>query len=364
MNKITKTNYYSSFSLVGTPKMNDNTFKIDEVSESGWQYNQLNLALDCGEKHGFVYSSLMGGFSTTRDNVIYVHGKNDEGKDDFKNLFTVPWEDRFNEEILDTIGDACFVEVGLEVTNENNLFTKRFLSAYDAIAYVNEHLTSDMNIRVQGNLRYSLYNGRTSMQKDITSIKLSRQEPTATFTQSVLLDTDSVNPKEDVDKEAGRILVHGIVLDYIKEINGVEIKSQYPLHYDFYMDFDDAEKFKLIYKYYFDIKGDSITQVNFEGEFLSSGATIQATMDDVSDDMKAQIKMGLFTEEEVLTLYATSGPSERRCVLMRPRVPKDTKEPQVYPDRYKASDLDVFNDVQIPTAEPIVEDDFDIDDLF
>lgn len=49
MNKITKTNYYNSFSLVGTPKMNDNTFKIDEISESGWQYNQLNLALDCGE---------------------------------------------------------------------------------------------------------------------------------------------------------------------------------------------------------------------------------------------------------------------------------------------------------------------------
>ena len=43
---IKKTNWVSNFNLVGRAKINDNTFKIQEVSESGWEYNNLNLGVD------------------------------------------------------------------------------------------------------------------------------------------------------------------------------------------------------------------------------------------------------------------------------------------------------------------------------
>ena len=59
---IAKSDWASSFSLIGEAKVNDYTYKIDAKSEkSSWIYNSLNLGVDCGEKHGTVYVELMGG---------------------------------------------------------------------------------------------------------------------------------------------------------------------------------------------------------------------------------------------------------------------------------------------------------------
>ena len=82
--KIKKTNWNSTFKLIGRAKIFDNSFKIDEVSQSGWQYNNLNLGVDCGEKYGNVYANLMGGFSQKQKGVIYVHGKKEDGSDDWR----------------------------------------------------------------------------------------------------------------------------------------------------------------------------------------------------------------------------------------------------------------------------------------
>ena len=174
--KIKKTNWISTFRLIGKAKIYDNSFKIDEVSQNGWQYNNLNLGVDCGEKYGNVYANLMGGFSQNNKGVIYVHGKKDDGTDDWDNSFTVDWDDRNDDEILDSVGEMCFIKVGLETTEKGNTYTQKFLSAYDAIAYVHEHLENDTVINVQGNMRYSYYKDGVNMQRNITSIFLSKAD--------------------------------------------------------------------------------------------------------------------------------------------------------------------------------------------
>ena len=79
---LAKSNGWTSvFNLVGEVKLNDYTFKLDEKSEkSDWVYNALNLGVDCGEKHGTVYAELMGGYGSERQNAVYVHGKDENGK--------------------------------------------------------------------------------------------------------------------------------------------------------------------------------------------------------------------------------------------------------------------------------------------
>ena len=53
---IVKKDWVSNFTLIGVPKINEYTFKINEESEkSAWIYNSLNLGVDCGEKFGTVY---------------------------------------------------------------------------------------------------------------------------------------------------------------------------------------------------------------------------------------------------------------------------------------------------------------------
>lgn len=372
---IKKTNWVSNFNLIGRAKIGDNTFKIDEVSESGWDYNSLNLGVDCGEKCGVVYANMMGGFSQKNPNKIYVHGKKEDGKDDWENSFSIHWKDRFNDELLDTIGDSCFIIVGLEYTDSDKIFRQKFLSAYDAINYVKEHLENDDIINVRGNLKYNFYNQNVNMQREIQSIYLSKAEPKdfrATFRQSVLLDKESLNPKEDVDVEQGRAKVHTRVLDYVKELNGVEIKSNYPMNFDFDFDFDDKEKFSAFYKAIFKVSKD-ITQVNFEGEFINSGAVVQATAEDINDDLKELIAIGLYTEEEVLNKYASHN-NERRNVLVKPILRKEgngettTVVTQIFKERYTEKELDISeitaNSVSADDLSELMNSDEDEDDIF
>ena len=323
---ITRKDWVSSFTLIGTPKISeDYTFKIDEKSEkSNWVYNSMNIGIDCGERHGLVYAELMGGYSEENENRIYAHGKKDDGSDDFDQQIIVPWEDRFNDNVLEEIGELSFITVGLEKTSEGKTFYKKFLSAYDAIAYVKEHLSEDMVVNVRGNLKYSSYNGNVQVKKNITSIALSKADDSskykATFTQSVLIDKDSANLKK-IDKDKGVMYVDARVLDYLKEYNDIEVKGQFPYskQFEFELNLENEKQCKTIYEKLFKVKKD-ITQITFEGEFIESGAVVTATWDDLPDDIKDLVEMGVYTEEEACAKCTANGSRERRMVLKKPMI--------------------------------------------
>lgn len=359
---IERKDWVSSFYLVGTPIINDEyTYKINERSnKSNWVYNSLNLGINCGKRHGTVYCELMGGYSEDNANKIFAHGKKDNNSDDFSKQIIVDWEDRFNDDVLEEIGDMSFITVGLERTNKRDVFKKKFLSAYDAIAYVNEHLTNDMVVYVRGNLKYSIYNDTVQVKKNITSIELSidnktkeyvsQDKYTARFIQSVLLDKDSASLR-DIDKDKGVVYVNARVLDYAKEINGIEVKGQYPFNkqFEFAMDFSKEADCKKIMDKLFKVKKD-IDQVTFEGEFIESGATIQATWDDIPDDIKDLVEMGVYSESEALAKCTANGNKERRMVLLRPTIKLvgEDKVPvvQKFVGKYTEDDLafDYLND--------------------
>lgn len=322
---ITKKDWQSSFNLIGRPVINDYTFKIDEKSEkSNWVYNALNLGVDCGEKHGTVYAEMMGGYSEENENRIYAHGKKDDGSDNFEEQIVVAWEDRFNDAVLEDIGDLSFLTVGLVKTNTDKTFYEKFLSAYDAIAYIKEHLTEDMIINVRGNLKYSEYNGNVQVRKNITSIALSKvDDPSkykATFTQSILIDKDSASLK-NIDKDKGVMFVDARVLDYVKEMNGIEVKGQYPYkkQFEFAMDFSNEAQCKKIVEKMFKVKKD-VTQVTMEGDFIEGGAVVTASWDDIPDEIKDLVEMGVYTKDEALAKCTANGSRERRMVMKKPMI--------------------------------------------
>lgn len=345
---ITKKDWLASFNLVGEVKINDFTFKIDEKAEkSDWIYNSMNLGIDTGEKSGIVYANMMGGYSEERDSVIYAHGKKADGTDDFEQRMEIAWEDRFDEDILDSVGDFSFITVGIEKTDKGKTFYKKFLSAYDAIAYMNENLEDGMVVNVRGQLKYSIYQDNVQVQKNITSIALSKAEPEdyrATFTQTILLNKQSVNMKENCDKDKGVVYVDAQVLDYVKEIHGIEVKGQYPFEktFEFKMDFDKPELCKKIYDKLFKVKKD-VTQITFEGEFIEGGAMVTATWDDVPDDIKDLVECGIYTKEEALKRCSSNGNRESRMVLCKPhtKLVGDEKNPvlQIFTNQYTEDEL-------------------------
>lgn len=345
---IVKKDWVSNFTLIGKPVINDYTFKIDEKSEkSNWVYNALNLGVDCGESFGTVYAEMMGGYSEENENRIYAHGKKDDDSDDFEKQMIVAWEDRFNDEVLEDIGELSFLTVGLEKTSDGKTFYKKFLSSYDAIAYIKEHLTEDMVINVRGNLKYSSYNDNVQVRKNITSIALSKADDAskykATFTQSVLIDKDSASLK-NIDKDKSVMYVDTKVLDYVKEVDGIEVKGQYPYpkQFEFALNLENEKQCKTVYEKLFKVKK-GVTQITFEGDFIEGGAVVTATWDDIPDEIKDLVEMGVYSKEEALAKCTANGSRERRMVLKKPSIKLvgDDKIPvvQKFEERYAEDDL-------------------------
>lgn len=361
---IAKSDWVANFTLIGKPVINDYTFKIDEKSErSNWVYNALNLGIDCGEKCGTVYAELMGGYSEENENKIFAHGKKEDGSDDFDAQIIVDWDDRNNEEVLEEIGDLSFITVGLEKTSEGKTFYKKFLSAYDAIAYIKEHLSEDMVVNVKGNLKYSTYNDNVQVRKNITSIVLSKVDDAAnykaTFTQTILIDKDSANLK-NIDKDKGVIYIDAKVLDFLKEYNGTKLVNakgeekgaQYPFkkQFEFAMDFSNEAACKKIMDKLFKVKK-GITQITMEGEFIEGGTVVTATLEDLPEDIRELVEMGVYTEEEACAKCTANGSRERRMVLKKPQIKLvgDDKVPviQRFEEKYTEDDLVLdylFND--------------------
>lgn len=373
-NNIKRKDWVSTFTLVGKAIVRDNSFEIDAQSKkSNWIYNSLNLGIDCGEKYGIIYTSMMGGYDKQRtDNVIRIKGKDEENPDrtDYTKSIVVAWEDRFDEDILATVGNDQFYCVGLEKVaegeNKGKTFYKNFLNTYDAIAYIKEHIVNGMIVRVTGDLNYSEYQGNVQVKKNIKSIVLSSAESEndfkATFRQSILIDKESASLK-NIDKDKGIMYVDAKVLDYVKEINGVEYRGNYPYTktFEFKMDFSNEALTRKTFNALFKVKK-GYTQITFEGMFIEGGATVMPTIDDIPDDIKELINIGCYTEEEALKLCATSGKNEKRMVLIKPYIRKrfnddgtTTTIVQRFEERYADEDLYINIPKMVDSANEVVD---------
>jgi len=343
----------SQFQLIGEAKINDYTFKIDEESNSGWVYNNMNLGVDCGNGN-IVYCDMMGGYSSVNESLIYVHGikEDDNGKevDDYENRFTIDWEDRFDEDIIEQVGKQCFITVGLEKDAKDKTFPKKFLSAYDAIAYIKENLTEGTVINVKGNLKYSPYQGNVQVKKEVTSVFLSKADEvskySATFQQTILINKDSIGK---YDKELSAFPISTYVVDYVSKYGEKkqEIKQNVAFSKVFLFEVAESELekgTKLINKL-FKAKKDNINEILVEGNIIEGQAKINITIDDVPDDIKELIELGAYTEEEALARCTVGNTREKKMIIKKPVIKMvgegDDKTPVIAKtdDKYKFDEL-------------------------
>jgi hypothetical protein len=349
----------ATFQLIGEPKINDYTFKIDEQSNSGWVYNNMNLGVDCGNGN-IVYCDMMGGYSSVADSVIYVHGKkeNEAGKDvdDWDNRFTVDWDDRFT--------------IGLEKDAKGKTFPKKFLSAYDAIEYIQEHLTIDMVVNIKGNLKYSDYQSNVQVKKEVTSIFLSKADDpskySATFQQSILIDKDSIGK---YDKESNSIPISAYVVDYVGKYgeNKQEIKQNvaFPKEFQFEVNTEEVEKGAKLISKLFKVKKDNVNEITMIGDIVEGQAKINISTDDLPDDIKELIELGAYTEEEALAKCAVGNTREKKMIIRKPLIrmvgEDDNKKPIIVKEdeKYKFDDLVFLSQLIDTDDEDKNEDDKD-----
>lgn len=311
----------SQFNLIGKVKLNDNTFNIDSESQkSDWISSTMLLNVDVG--NGVVQTKLWGGYGATRDNVIRVHGvkKDEKGKlvSDYENKFDIDWDDRDDEKILETIGDDCFINVGIEKDNKGKTYVKKFLSAYDAVEYLSEHLEDGTIVNISGTMQYQPYEDGVSVTRNIKSIYLStktEEDFKAEFRQTILLDSDSIGR---FDREKNTYPIDAYVVDYVSKVDDVEVKQNIVFPKTFYFDVLNAEapeKTKMLLdKFFKPTKKNTILELGVIGTFATGGAIATVTYDDLDDDVKLMVDTEMMTLEQACAKY-TNGKKDNRMVI-------------------------------------------------
>ena len=343
----------AAFTLIGKAKVTDKTFNLDNSYDSGWTDNQMYLGVDCGNGN-MVYGEMRGGFFPDDDNILKGFSKDDKDDDGKSKQVEIAWEDRFDEELLDTIADTSFITVGVKKDVKGKTVYKKFLSAYDAVEYLNEHLEDGMAVNVKGNIGYSEYEDNVTVKKEITSIVLSKVEDEsdfkATFTQTILLGFDSIGKK---DPEKNTIALNAYVVDYVgkPKIDGkkVEIKKNitYPKTFEVAINDNPEITAKMLQKFFKVKKKGSINVLTVMGNLIEGAAIVNITDDDIPDDIKELIEMGLYSEEEAKAKCAVGGNNrERRMVILKPDITyvgqDDERKPTVAFEEAKYEDIDLY----------------------
>ena len=362
----------AAFNLIGRVKVTDKTFNLDNSYDSGWTDNSMYVGVDCGNGNT-VYAEMRSGFFPDKDNVIRAYSKDEKDDAGKSKSVEIAWEDRLDESLYDSISDSSFLTVGVEKDVKDKTVYKKFLTAYDAVEYLNEHLEDGMIVNVKGTIGYSEYEGNVSTKKEITSIVLSKIDDEAdfkaTFSQTILVDSKSIGKKND---DKGTMELTAYVVDYVgkPKIDGekIEVKKNvtYPKTFEVAINENPEITAKMLQRFFKPKKG-KITEITVTGNLVEGGSTVNITEDDIPDDIKELIEMGLYSEEEAEKKIAVgNGNRERRMIIVKPDIiyvgTGDDRKPTVaFEDgKYDEDDLYFYEQALLDAgAEPSSDNDTD-----
>ena len=317
----------ASFNLIGHVKVTDKTFNLDNSYDSGWTDNSMYVGVDCGGGN-VIYAEMRSGFFPDKDNVIRAYSKDEKDDEGKSKSVEIAWEDRLDESLYDSISDSSFLTVGVEKDVKEKTVYKKFLTAYDAVDYLNEHLEDGMIVNVKGTLGYSEYEENVSTKKDITSIVLSKVEDEkdfkATFSQTILVDSKSIGKKNE---EKNTIELSAYVVDYVgkPKIDGEKIEVRknvvFPKTFEVAINENPEITAKMLQKFFKPKKG-KVAEITVTGNLVEGGSTVVITEDDIPDDIKELIEMGLYSEEEAEKKIAVgnNGNREKRMIILKPDI--------------------------------------------
>ena len=362
----------ATFNLIGRVKVMDKTFNLDNSYDSGWTDNSMYVGVDCGNGNT-VYAEMRSGFFPDKDNVIRAYSKDEKDDAGKSKSVEIAWEDRLDESLYDSISDSSFLTVGVEKDVKDKTVYKKFLTAYDAVEYLNEHLEDGMIVNVKGTIGYNEYEGNVSAKKEITSIVLSKIDDEAdfkaTFSQTILVDSKSIGKKND---DKGTMELAAYVVDYVgkPKIDGekIEVKKNvtYPKTFEVAINENPEITAKMLQRFFKPKKG-KITEITVTGNLVEGGSTVNITEDDIPDDIKELIEMGLYSEEEAEKKIAVgNGNRERRMIIVKPDIiyvgTGDDRKPTVaFEDgKYDEDDLYFYEQALLDAgAEPSSDNDTD-----
>lgn len=364
----------ASFNLIGRVKRTDKSFNLNNTYDSGWTDNSMYIGVDCGNGN-VVYSEMRSGFFPDNESTIRAYSKDDKDENGKSKSVEIAWEDRLDESILDTVADTSLITVGVEKDVHGKTVYKKFLQACDAVEYLDEYLEDNVVVNVKGNLGYSEYDGNVSVKKDITSIVLSKVEDEndfkATFSQTILIEPKCIGKTLE---EKGTIELDAYVVDYVgkPKVDGkkIEVKKNvvFPKTFEIEVNENPEITAKMIKRFFDPKKKGQVNEITVAGKLVEGGTTVTITKDDIPDDIKELIEMGIYSEDEAVKKIAVGGGNrERRMIVVKPDIvyvgQGDDRKPSVAFEegKYEEDDLILYEQALLAAGDGSEDTDSDAD---
>lgn len=343
----------SRFSAYGKVSISADTFPTDAVkAASGYTYKRVSFPVSVGDNNT-IYVQMMGGYSPKKP-VIYARNTDNDP-------IEVNWDLRTNENILENIADRSFVKVRLEKDADGKLIEKKFLSEFDAITYMADHLKDGQQVYIGGDVEYRHYNGQIQRSFNMTTVALDEnedREPSAQLSQTYLIDSTSVDRDwEDQLEEKKQLVVNAYVPQYVGKHEGKQIKKTLAFPQQFVLKATDEnmDKRKAIVKRFLLTDEDVVRELSLLCDLVDGYEESTGNVE-LSDDLKELIKLGFMTEEAAEKQMTIGGNRVRETVLVRPMLRRNNGQPELMMEDKYAPEALVFLQA--------IMDDEEIDDPF
>lgn len=365
----------NTFTFEGHAIVNKDTFTINKTKEDGsWVHNALNMGVDCGPDHGVNYVSLMGGYAPNRDNnIIYLSTIDENGQIQGKeHQLQIAWENRLSltEEDFQKIHSSNVINTYLERGSDGKAINKKFISAYDAIAYIKEFVTDKSVVHISGHMEYRPSNeteGEWFTSHIIDSITLKDEDRLiyrATAKIAVLTDKDTMGKPNDEDKT---VPLYMKTLSYVRSVNGKKYNQTCVVPVKAIFDYSNKEvlqgknagqMFELLKNQYFSCEKTDMVDETVMNFFYRGGVKkVTAKFEDLPQDIQMGIKLGVIDEEQALGNLSIGGTAPRDLVFFSVEtIGKDVKgdgdvtlrtsESLVSKCKYATSELLEFSDLE------------------
>lgn len=360
---VLKISRQNTFQFDGYAVVNENTFTINKTNQAGnWVHNALNLGVDCGED-GINYVSGMGGYNPTRDNLIYLQQLDSDGKImSREHSKTINWEDRFSltDSDLALVPNQNKIRCYLEKEGDKTI-EKVFVTMYDAIAYIKEHITDKMCIRVKGHFEYRPSEDGTEWYSshvlDTISVRDPEySQPSSKIVLTALIDTETFG-KPNVEERNIPLFVK--TLAYIGKVGDKKYNQVCTVPLKLLLDIDSfnieteagQNKFKNYKNNVFTAQKGEINEVGLICKYSGGAKKVEIKFEDLPKEIQQGITMGYIDQEEVMGKMAVAGKAEKNLVFKSVDIVTKTVDETTMPvirkeeKKYKASDMITFNDL-------------------
>lgn len=332
-NKL-KISRQNTFSFKGFASVTDKTFTINSTNTKGdWVHNALNLAIDCGES-GINYVNAIGGYGPNRDNKIYLQKVDSDGKflSGENSTQIVSWDDRFDltAEELSLVSYNSLVHVSLEKDENGNNVRKQFLSMYDAIAYIKDHLNDKDPIEVRGHLEYrpSPDGSEWYTQHVLDSITLKNPEylnPIASVDLMVLVGKKAMGKP---NFEERNIPFFFNTLTYVRTVDGNKYNQTCVVPVKVLLDmnggyFDATTEFgqkniKYCVENFFEPSEEGrVDELLINCTYSGGVKKVEVTLNDLPKEIREAVEHGMMREEDVLGAMAISGSAPKELIFVQ-----------------------------------------------